>query len=222
MNTEPVKVVLALPVSRNWYFEPRRRSSLARQVKKSLVVAERLDGCDAVTVILHGYARTENSGGEPAIVHAEVRRVDLEEWVNDWATLPSAERHSVLEDPVPANKFEERFGMADQFHGSSDPMSVVNEIIRITSLVKGDKFVILRLDNRKGITEMVRALARMERPDIFWQVCGDASDIGYSDFWGLNGLSRGGVVPNLWARLYSSWTPRSITRGFKKWRKERG
>ncbi|MFF2504160.1 hypothetical protein ACFVTY_12405 [Streptomyces sp. NPDC058067] len=222
MNAEPVKVIVALPVSYAWEFVPRRRSSIARKVKRALVVAERLGGCDAVTVILHGCAKTERSVDEPTLVHSEVRRENLDEWVNDWGTMPSAAHRSVLEDPVPANKFEEHFGIAEWFYGRFEPMSLVNEISRITSARKGEKFVILCLASRKGLTEMVRFLARMERPDIFWQVCGDASDIGGSEFWGRENLRRGGVVPNLWARTDSFWTPWLISRGFKKWRKARG
>ncbi|MFC9617841.1 VWA domain-containing protein [Streptomyces sp. NPDC056938] len=219
MAAGSVRVMIVLPISQAWYFEPRRFSSIARKVKKALAVADRVDGGGIVDVILYGVS-SQQKGSEPVVVHTEVSSKDLDQWVNDWAVRPSAPR-GIFDDQTPVNKFEEHFGVEVDYHGRALPGLVVDEIHRSTMSTKGDHFVIFGLDWGRGLKELVRAVTKLDRPDIFWQFFGDAADIDHRDFWGRDDLKRGGVAPNVWAHLNTYWTPRSITRGFRKWRKAR-
>ncbi|MEB8344078.1 hypothetical protein [Streptomyces endophyticus] len=217
---EPAKVIVALPVTSPTYFNPRYRSSIARKAKNALRVAEQIGGSATVTVILHGRA-VDQVGHGSTVAHSEVDQANFDEWAADWAVLPNASS-GVLDDPSPRNEVGRRFGISDSFYGHAQAVDVMNSVMQIRPLSKGLTCVILCLDSRFGVEEMIRSLARIDRTNIFWQICGDPSDIGYDDFWGKDGLKRGGVVPNLRAQLSSSWTPWLVARRFKAWRKNRG
>ncbi|MEV0442664.1 hypothetical protein AB0I84_08705 [Streptomyces spectabilis] len=212
MTSSGIRVLLVVPTSRHGYFDARRKHSIAWYAKRALTVSRMLSSDGGVDVFHYGH---KEGVDETAVLRTELKPDGVDEWVLDWAVLPNADR-GLLGDLVPKNPLEGFFGVTDNYHYRR-PLKACEEVCRWTESLPGDKLVIFWLDWSGGCEELVRAIARLDRPDIFWQFFGHQKDLSY-DFWRKDGLKQGQLLPNVRARDSLSWNRRSITRGFRKWR----
>ncbi|MFD9906372.1 hypothetical protein [Streptomyces sp. NPDC059063] len=212
MTPTGVRVFLVVPVTWHWYFEARRKYSIAWYAKRALDVADAFSPGAGVDVFLYGKKDGED---HTSVLRTELKPAGLESWVKDWAVRPNGDP-GPLDDLRPTNPQEDFFGTKKE-RSYPGPVAAVEEVLKWTEQLTGDKLIIFWLDSNIEKEELVRTIARADRSDIFWQFFGDGDKLSYS-FWRKDGLERGGLVPNIWTRRDRSWSRRSITRGFRKWR----
>lgn len=214
MAAHDARVLLVAPVSQFQYFDAEGKHSIAWYAKRALRVARTFSPKIGVDVFLYG--KKEGEDGVSAI-HSELTHDGLGEWVRNWATRPNGDL-GLLDEPGPRNPLEEFFGIAPD-RARARPLGAFDEVCRWTESLDGYKLVIFWVELNVECDDMIRKIARQDRPDIFWQFFGH--DLSYS-FWRKDGLMQGKLVPNVGAKAGSYWNRRSITRGFRRWRSSAG
>ncbi|WP_175409945.1 hypothetical protein [Streptomyces sp. TRM64462] len=212
MNITGFRVALAVPTSWEWYFEPRRKWSIAWYVERSLRIAGEISSECAVDVFLYGEsART----GATDVVRTRVDPDSLAGWLSDWAVRPNLNR-PIFEDRLPPNLAEETFGRGEQpWYGR--PLPVVRAVSDWADTSDIPAFVLFWLDRKTQSEEIVRFIGTDGAARTYWQFFGDPDDVDYR-FWKRDGLSRGEVLPSVRFRFDKSWRLRPVLREFARWR----
>ncbi|MEU9310090.1 hypothetical protein [Streptomyces sp. NPDC048256] len=223
MPSDDVRVVLAVPTSWNWYFEPKSKGSIAWFAERALRIADGFHPGRGVDVFLYGESKepeelTDSNYGDAGteVIRTRLERDSLSEWIGDWAVRPNMDR-GLFEDAGPASKVEERLGVGDApWYGR--PLPAVRAIGEWNAGHEGTTLVLFWLDRMTQAEEMARFIGRYDDDATFWQLFGDADDIHYS-FWTRQGMHQGKVLPQLNFHIGRRWSKRAILRGFSRWTK---
>ncbi|MER5194706.1 hypothetical protein ACWD3J_33220 [Streptomyces sp. NPDC002755] len=223
MPSDDVRIVLAVPTSWSWYFEPNRKRSIAWYAERALDIADKFHPGRGLDVFLYGESKDpEGSGGSnyedagTEVIRTRLERDSLPEWIGDWAVRPNMGR-GLFEDRGPESKVEERLGVGDTpWYGR--PLPAVRAVGEWNAGHEGTTLVIFWLDRMTQAEEMARFIGRYDASRTFWQFFGDPDDVYYS-FWTRQGMHQGKVLPQVRFHFGLQWSTRAILRGFSRWSK---
>ncbi|MEU9447280.1 hypothetical protein [Streptomyces sp. NPDC048277] len=206
------RVLLVVPTSWEWYFEPDKKNSITWYAERALRMADRISPGQGIDVYLYGQPKKGGDGTE--VIRTSLDRASLREWTGDWATRPNA-KQGLFADAVPASKVEKRLGAA----GSpwySLPLPAVRTVCKESAPRGEATLVLFWLDRMTQADDIVRCIAKEGGPAVFWQFFGDPGDINYT-FWTKDALHRGGVLPQLRFHMGLRWRWRAFLRDFTRW-----
>ncbi|MFD9393378.1 hypothetical protein ACFWBB_22440 [Streptomyces sp. NPDC060000] len=223
MLSDDVRVVLAVPTSWNWYFEPKKKGSIAWYAERVLAIADKFQPGRGLDVFLYGEAKESDASKRPhhedagtEVIRTRLERDSLSEWIGDWAVRPNMER-GLFEDHVPASEVERRLGVGEApWYGR--PLPAVRAVGEWNAGYGGTTLVIFWLDRMTQAEEMARYIGRYDASRTFWQFFGDPDDVYYS-FWSRQGMHQGKVLPQLGFHFGLRWSTRAVLRGFSRWEK---
>jgi hypothetical protein len=208
------RVVLVVPTSWEWYFEPEKKGSIAWCAERSLRMAEKISPGQGIDVFLYGEPK---SGDGTEVIRTRLERTSLPKWIADWAVRPNMKR-GLFSDAAPANEVEKRLGVADSpWFGL--PLPAVQAVCKENASRGGATLVLFWLDRMAQAEEMVRFIAKESGPAVLWQFFGDPDDISYA-FWTKDGLHQGKVLPQVRFHLSRRWRWRAVLRTFSRWSQE--
>jgi hypothetical protein len=218
MSPDDVRVVLVVPTSWSWYFDPSRKCSIAWYAERALRIADKFHPGRGVDVFLYGESKESEPGDAGTeVIRTRLERDSLSEWIGDWAVKPNMAR-GIFEDAVPASKVEARLGVGDTpWYGR--PMPAVRAVSEWNAGHGGTTLVLFWLDRMTQSEEMVRFIRQQDASRSFWQFFGDSDDVHYS-FWSRQGMYQGKVLPQLGFHFGLRWSTRAILRGVSRWLKD--
>ncbi|MEU0298816.1 VWA domain-containing protein [Streptomyces sp. NPDC006175] len=215
MSTEDVRVVLVAPISRERYFEPRKKYSIAWYAERSLAVADRFVPGAGVEILLYGERRDKVN-----VVRTELDPSSRASWVQEWATRPNM-RRGLLVDAVPRSRVEEFFDLSDESLIRSKPLPAVELVVQHAGAAKDvTTLVLFWLDGRSQAREILKAIHASRTENIFWQFFGDESVV--DSLWREEKVHKGEFLPHVSFHFNTTWSVRRVSRAFSRWRAAQG